>query len=268
MAFEAREFSLHDSQPVEYYRFERGGEFFYYNPTKKDEVFVGNTYQSTVLKRDTYRQNKDSVVDKTMKLTCKREFEIAQFFKLIVPETTIWLTIFRKHRGDPDSEARIVWVGRVRGCQWSGSTAELQCEPIGSMVKRAGLRMNYQRNCNHFVYSSSCGVDRVTHRAIGTVTAIDEFDVYSSVFSQVPDQYFRLGFIEMNDYFYMIVDHVGDRVTLFAPLEGVVPSDTIVAYPGCDKALETCWNKFNNGLNFGGFAWHPEENIFLTGIGH
>ncbi len=36
------------------------------------------------------------------------------------------------------------------------------------------------------------------------------------------------------------------------------PGDSFTVYPGCDKRLSTCINKFNNLVHFGGFPWIPE----------
>jgi len=268
MSFDGNEYSLHKSQPVEYYRFEIDGVFSYYNPTKKDIDINGTVYKSALLQRSSSRRNKDSVIDSSMTITTARNFPIASLFKVIVPERTIWLTIMRLHRGDnPLTEMKTVWVGRVRGCEWNGASAELRAEPIGSMVKRAGLRLNYQRSCNHYLYSSSCGVSKTNFKVVAAIDTLVGNDVYSTVFAQYPDQWFRLGFIELNNYFYMVVDHVGNKITLFAPIEGIQQGATCIAYAGCDRSLDTCKNKFNNNFNYGGFPWHPEENIFLTGVG-
>jgi hypothetical protein len=41
------------------------------------------------------------------------------------------------------------------------------------------------------------------------------------------------------------------------------PGDQFTAYPGCDKSVFTCQNKFNNLLNFGGFPFIPNEETAL-----
>ena len=199
MGFLEREGSKHNSRPIEYYEFEVAGEFYRYNPSKVDKTLNGNTYFSDTVIRTNYKQNKDSVADISMFIDVRREFPIALLFKIIVPSKTVWLTVYRNHVGEPDSEARVIWVGRVRGCEWSSVGAKFTCEPIGTMVKRAGLRMNYQTGCNHFHYGPSCGVDKASYRSIGSINSIVGANVYSNVFAQAPAQYYRLGIVEMNN---------------------------------------------------------------------
>ena len=268
MSYEDLESSLFGGRPVYYLEFECAGTYYRYNPTKVNKNFLGNTYLSEVLLIGGFRQNKDSVADTTMYITARKDFPISQLFKVIVPARTVWLRIMKNHVGLADSEAKPCWVGRVRGCEWSPGDSRLTCEPIGTMVKRAGLRLHYQTGCNHFLYGPGCGVDPNRFKAFGAITAIAGSDVYANVFAGAPDQYYRLGFVEMNNYFYMVTDHVGDRVTLFCPLEGIKPSEQVTVYAGCNRGLDHCWDKFNNGLNYGGFPWSPNQNIFDVGIGH
>lgn len=47
--------------------------------------------------------------------------------------------------------------------------------------------------------------------------------------------------------------NVADEVTLFMPMPGDIQvGDTLNLIAGDDKTLRTCWNKFNNAVNFGG----------------
>jgi uncharacterized phage protein (TIGR02218 family) len=47
-------------------------------------------------------------------------------------------------------------------------------------------------------------------------------------------------------------------LTLTPPLLAApAPGDAFTAWPGCDRALSTCRNKFNNIGNFRGFPWIP-----------
>ena len=47
-------------------------------------------------------------------------------------------------------------------------------------------------------------------------------------------------------------------LTLTPPLLAPpAPGDAFTAWPGCNRALSTCRNKFNNAGNFRGFPWIP-----------
>jgi hypothetical protein len=51
----------------------------------------------------------------------------------------------------------------------------------------------------------------------------------------------------------MVKSFDGVSMFLIAPFPFTVAvGDTFTAFPGCDKSLQTCTNKFQNQLNFGG----------------
>jgi hypothetical protein len=39
-------------------------------------------------------------------------------------------------------------------------------------------------------------------------------------------------------------------------------SQTVNLYPGCNKSMDHCINRFDNILNYGGFPWIPGKNPF------
>jgi hypothetical protein len=36
----------------------------------------------------------------------------------------------------------------------------------------------------------------------------------------------------------------------------------VTLYPGCDRSLAMCDERFNNAVNHGGFPWLPNSNPF------
>ena len=58
-----------------------------------------------------------------------------------------------------------------------------------------------------------------------------------------------------------MTSHAGSSLTLANPCALAV-SDAVTLYPGCARNRETCKNKFNNILNFGGWPWIPLRNPF------
>ena len=56
-------------------------------------------------------------------------------------------------------------------------------------------------------------------------------------------------------------------IDLLHPLpDGWKGGDTINAYPGCDKTMSTCKDKFENFKHFIGFPYAPYESIRFTGL--
>lgn len=80
-----------------------------------------------------------------------------------------------------------------------------------------------------------------------------------------PAGYFTLGQIfftsGLNSGFRrMVKSFDGVNLFLIAPLPFAVVGnvDTYTVYPGCDKSFQTCTNKFNNALNYGGEDMIPK----------
>ena len=57
-------------------------------------------------------------------------------------------------------------------------------------------------------------------------------------------------------------------MTTFQGLEYDIDDTPIIVtgYAGCDRRIDTCWDKFDNGLNSEANAWFPNKNPFQTGI--
>lgn len=268
MAFDLNEISTFLGKPVEFYHFQSGGRNFRQNPTKQDRQFQGFTYESHFIERTEVKQERARVTDLEIILKVARDNPVTDEFRLITPARSVYITIYKKHINDPGTEYALSFSGLVRGCVWKGDYAELRCEPISVAVKRAGLRLNYQISCNHYVYSNGCRLNSQNFRYDGTVVAISGSAVTINFDNPLPAaaDYFELGFVEFGNFFYFIVGQVGSTITLFNLPETLNIGDTVACYAGCNRTLDVCWDKFENGLNYGGFPYSPAENIFETGV--
>jgi hypothetical protein len=64
----------------------------------------------------------------------------------------------------------------------------------------------------------------------------------------------------------LILSSSGDVLTLLLPFTSSPLGSTVIVFAGCDHTIATCKSKFNNVVNYGGFAFVPTKNIFQTGI--
>ena len=267
MPFDPIESSASAGRPEELYEFTMADKAWRYTSASTPRVLSGYTYNPVRgLRRTGLKQDKDGG-DDSISLTVPMDLDLAWAFRIIVPARTIWLKILRRHRGDGDNFVQ-VWYGRVRGVSWSDTRATIECDGLNSMFKRAGLRLNYDVKCPHMLYGPGCNLDKDQWRVDGVISQIGTNFVRSPAFSSKPDQWLRLGYIEFGRYYYMIADHVGDRITTFAGLEydqDDVPL-VVTGYAGCDRLIDTCWDKFGNGLNSEANAWFPEKNPYDTGL--
>lgn len=266
MAFDPLERSASAGRPEELYEFYSQAKFWRYTSAAQVATLNNNVFEPVrAMRRTALKQDKDGG-DDSIEVTVPLDNEVAMLFRIIVPARTIWLRIWRRHRGTDDYSQ--VWYGRVRGVGWKGSRAIISCDGLNSMFKRGGLRLNYDVKCPHMLYGPGCNLDKDQFRVDGPLTFVSKNTVKSPAFASLPDQHLRLGFLEFGYGYYMISDHVGDTVTTFAGVEFDIDDRpaTVTAYWGCDRMLQTCWSKFNNGLNSEANAWHPNVNPFEKGV--
>jgi len=263
MTYQEKETSVYDGSPVELYKFGVLNQEWYYTSGDEEVVYGGNTYQPSPISRTSPEQSREGGYTK-LTLTVQRDHEIAQRYRVYVPLSAMTLTIFRYHRGDGETIA--FWVGRIRAVTWEGDFAKIECEPISAQLSRDGLRYQFQTQCNHMLYGPGCGLSAVSYKVQGQVEAVDGNTVTASAFSSEADGYFKAGYLFRDLDYRMIVNHVGDTVTLLLPFESLSVGTLVDAYAGCDRSKATCRDKFDNVLNYGGFPFVPRKNPFNKGL--
>ena len=283
--WEDLEFSSVLSRPVNLYEFaiRRDGywEYHRYSGTKKTEQFTTDSWEGASVNDFTpehishgrMKQNFESVYDIDLEVTVPKENAIAKIFRGTSPQRTVWLKIFSAQRGSSDVKA--IWVGRIRhGELISGTATKLLAEPIGTMVKRGGLRMNCQTMCNHFLYSPACGISvtdpnfTLPSCTIQNGSKLEDGIIICDQLATKENEWFKHGFIELNDHFYMVTYHQGSKIKLFNPVENGELGQVFSISAGCDHEFKTgCMKKFKNHINFGGFPWMPDDDPYTTGVG-
>jgi uncharacterized phage protein (TIGR02218 family) len=117
--------------------------------------------------------------------------------------------------------------------------------------------------CNNTLYDAGCGINRAALAFFGVVQAGSTKQVINHVLSQTSG-YFNYGVLE-----FLTGVNAGVTVTVSKHMIGTLglaipvkstPSagDTFNVYPGCDRTLATCKNKYNNAIRFRGQPWIPK----------
>ena len=120
----------------------------------------------------------------------------------------------------------------------------------------------YQPSCTNTLFDSACGLLRQNHVVS---TTIESGSTTSRILCQVnqPQGWFTQGVIEFLDggnkgLKRTVRLHESGALLLTLPLlEEPQPGQRINIYPGCDKRLETCQNRFNNFARFRGAPFIP-----------
>jgi uncharacterized phage protein (TIGR02218 family) len=261
MTYDAREQSLQDGAPVELYEFTRGSLIYRYTSADADYTLTANTYAAEPLQRGKIETSAERARN-SLTVECRREFAIADLFRIAPPTDVIGLVVKRQHRADAD--VAVIWTGRVLNCEFTGAQARLNCEPVTSSMKRPGLRRLYQRGCPHVLYGPGCNLNRASVSTVTTVTAISGLVLSVAALGAYP---FAGGFVEWEVEAGVIERRFvsgfsGLDLTLTQAFQGITVGATVTVSPGCDHTMATCDGTYSNVDNFGGFPFIPSKNPF------
>ncbi len=261
MSYQDIESSTASARPVELYEFALGATRWCYTSSADHVTYDGRTYAPAAITRSGIEQGPE-LNRAHMTIRVFRDHAIAAMFLGQPPDGVLSVTILRQHVTDPAQEWITLWKGRVTGCKYSGSQADLTCEPVATSLKRTGLRARYALMCRHPLYSAACGAVKESWRIEGVVSHVSGTTVMVPAASVKPDGYFVAGMLQAGAGARMIVGHTGATLTLAAPLPGLATGMSVGLYPGCQKTVGDCAVKFGNIVNFGGFPAIPGKNPF------
>lgn len=270
MTFAAHETSQEGSRPVELYRFVVGGATYAYTSAEDTIVASSITYapeaisRSRILNSQEQRQN-------VVEVTVPGVNAFAALYKQIVPGQRATLTVQRLQRGDtPTPERLTLFQGYVQSVAFlnDGRLAKIAAVPSSAAQSRPIPRFTFQGSCNHVLYDNGCKVVAGDFKHTGLVTAVNGNVITVDGAGAFIDDYFTSGFVDAAGGLdaRLVLSHTGDDLTLLLPFPFTIVGSTIDVYAGCDHTLPTCKVKFNNVINFGGFAFVPKRNIFNSGL--
>jgi uncharacterized phage protein (TIGR02218 family) len=180
-----------------------------------------------------------------------------------------WVRIYKGFENDPDAELATVYRGRVLQAspKDKARTITLICGGRLGELDRKALAAVMQGPCRHVVYYGGCRLDFDTWKASATATAISGLTLTVANAALQADGFYVGGMIEVSGAREMIERHVGDQITLAAPMIGL--AETIAAdglaniaiARGCDLSFYTCRDAFANEDNHGGFP-HMTKSPF------
>lgn len=153
------------------------------------------------------------------------------------------------------------------------SAGELHLD-IGSLLdklRETFPKFIYSESCNHQLYGEYCQVNKDSLKESGPTVGIGSTRskiVHSMfLFSAHPEKYWEKGEVRITsgdntDISREITEHNDGNVELLIPFpNNVLGSAHFSAWPGCDKAGETCNTKFTNYQHFGGFEYIPKPEM-------
>lgn len=263
MSYDTYDLSVSLGSPAELYRFTYWENTYRYctlDGGVGDFSYViggaAEVFTPTTIKRGNAEVTEE-LSRNTMEITVPSTFPVAQLFIAGPPDGVIGVTIFRYHTTNPTNGYITVFKGRVLACGFKDDEATMTCEPIFTSLRRPGLRMNYDPQCQHDLYGPGCRLGRSDWQIPATVLSVSGLNLTIQAAAGYGTGWFVGGMLVIGNVRRVITANVGTTVTVMHPVPTTVTGASCLLHPGCDHTRASCNTKFNNILNYGGFPWMP-----------
>lgn len=273
MAYNDQENSIQDGAPYFLYEFNTSEQTFRYTDYPVDITWNTLLWSSFPIKHSEVKQSNE-LSKNSITITIPIDGELANKYVGWTPDEVVTVTIRRGHFGASDT--LVYWKGRISGHNLKNDTVEFTCESVFTSLRRAGLRARFQRSCRHAVFGRGCNLNKDDFALIGTLSSVTSLTLNISEATGETDGWFNGGAIQFPDgSFRQILSHVGSSITIERASRYITdnfPSGygynyglfyggmSVILYPGCDRTLSTCKDKFDNLVNNGSFKWIPSKN--------
>tara|TARA_R110002167_G_scaffold143958_2_gene333670 strand:- start:22732 stop:23562 length:831 start_codon:yes stop_codon:yes gene_type:complete len=274
MAFDTYEEGQETSAPIELYTFTIGAVISRWTSAEDDITEAADVFTAIPISRGTLKGGGPDTRKENLIITVPGDNAVATQYINSVPGTTATLKIERVQRSDgPTFTVVTIFNGSVSSVAFTkaGREAKIRIVPLVTAQSKPVPNVTYQGLCNRVLYDDFCQVDDtdVAFRlSTAAVTAVSGNTITVTGADLNGDGYYTGGFVEASGASdrRLILDQTGTLLTLLLPFSTSPLLTNVTVFAGCDHAVSTCKTKFNNVVNFGGFAWVPTKNVFATGI--
>lgn len=255
-----------ERRPAELYHIWRdGGEHWYYTSGDITITYDGNDYVPATLKRSQVKYDAQLGVV-TISIQAAYVTDTVLEYISTNPVEILWISVMKIHRDQDPLEVDVIFIGQIKDVSFKGVQADITCVGFEHFLKQIVPRWRYQLACNHTLFDSQCSLTKIDYRVSAVVTLDATRTIISSAIfddSEYGDNYFTGGELIFGVESRTIVAHSGSDITLIYKMKELEDNDTVDVYPGCDKRLETCRDKFDNIVNSLGFLFIPVKNPAL-----
>lgn len=272
MAFNDREISNQDGEPIALYEFRYGNSYWRYCTSDKNEI-IGEDDSGNPLVWAALAITDEGVVQggsdqNDLQIMMQADLPVPKLFRNNQPSGKVWLTVRRWHLGDPGTETPIQWVGTViNAVLVDEATVQMACRSLGGTYDRQGLRLAWGRMCPHVLYAPyGCKVDKSLHAYPRVIATLTGNSFTCETHAEPAEGTFTGGFFEWSrpDGSYDrrgIEAQNGNDFVVLGSTDGLSVGTEITIYPGCPRNTTGC-KAFNNLPNYGGFPHLPGKSPF------
>lgn len=264
-----------------YHFFYVNEEEFFYTDGEESVSFTSpdRTYRPIPIQHGAITSS--GTLDKAnLEIRMPRNAPLADVLRLYPPSDVVNVIIRQMHRTDPDSEALVVWTGRVLSSTWDGNEARLSCEPISTALRRNGLRRNYQIGCPYVLYGAQCAANRANATTPPlTISGASGSSIY------LPQGWMPSGWATAGKTVDKFIGGVAQwqyegpagtvvvkrtilkitsnsTVIVAGNLPSLIQGSQITLTLGCNHQMTDCQNLHANVPNYGGQPYIPVKNPF------
>ena len=261
MSWNQFEYSTNNGMPLTFYEFIRNDQKYYrYTNADRDVEFNNMIWFSEAISNTGLSVGSGN----NLEITLPSASKVVRIFRGVPPTKPVVIKMYQLHEND--NEFRVIWIGKIQEVKRESiEKARLITASVASSFERNGLRLTYGRSCPYALYDHNCQIRQSNYKFANEIIALDGANITVNP-SNVMSGYFSGGYME-----YYIDDiqelrglksHVGNSIGVLGGTQGLQKGMKINLYPGCDKTIKTCNEKFNNHLNYGGQPHIPGVSPF------
>lgn len=265
MSWNKHEYSTANGLPVSLYAFMRNdAKGFYYTNADQAIELDGKTWLPLAISDNGIRTGEGG----SLEVTVPSVSGVAQLFRGVPPSSPLKVLIHRWHVEDDTGEFRTVWFGTIKEAKrQSTDQAKFITTGVASTFSRSGLRLTYGRACPYALYDHHCRVNPLTVMVSSVeIVSLDGSSITVVLPSTFAEGYFSGGYIEWDDDGFPdrrgFRVHSGNQLSLFGGTDRLTVGMKVNLFPGCDRTIQTCNDKFNNTLNYGGQPHMPGKSPY------
>lgn len=304
MTFRERE-SASGVAPVELVTFARGqgaaARVWRYATGDVPVTYLGLVYHPAALTREAIRLDQSSGrTSVTLSIATATPFVAEWLAPGVVPARGVTsVTIMRVHLtaegtvdglGSEPTGAR--FLSEFSGMEIDGDVTRIACDGIGSRLSRPVPRVPITRTCAWSLFDARCALAPTDLQRTGTIAAVGTaaepwlgsptvtITMAGSVPTILPGPIPDLTFLDggvlnvtisgVLTRFHIEKADLSAWPSVVAVLYDAMPSAAIgtsaTLWPGCQKTVAVCRDRFNNVPHFGGFPRLPERNPLIKGL--
>ncbi|MDF7669889.1 phage BR0599 family protein [Orbaceae bacterium ESL0721] len=265
MSWNQFEYSTNDGRPVTLYEFIHSGQKFYrYTNADRNIEFNHNSFMTTAISNNGLSMGTGN----SLEITLPANTEVTKLYRGIPPSTALLIRIYQLHAHDGEIDFRVVWIGKIQEVKREAlDRAKFITASVASSFERNGLRLTYGRSCPHALYDHNCQVQKEQFALCDIeIIKLDGANIIVSLPNHIKDGYFSGGYIawfidgikEMRG----LKTQLNGKMGLLGGTHDLKTGMKITVYPGCDRTIKTCSEKFGNHLNYGGQPHIPGVSPF------